>query len=175
MPPYGIVKCFLPIQTFPYWALPIWLCRLHKPFSPYLISCWIREHQTSPLFTLGCLKEVYVNDKLVDFLQAAKTRHKVRYIYLLQSSLWYIYQTARVCFGLKNIVIIHLGTSAYQLGHNFYKYVLYQTWSKCTYYNLHWRIILSSEIFPGVSRLSALSWRTPAHGHSEGSLQGKQV
>jgi len=25
----------------------------------------------------GCLKEVYVNDKLVDFLQAAKTRHKV--------------------------------------------------------------------------------------------------
>jgi len=25
----------------------------------------------------GCLKEVYVNDKLVDFLQAAKARHKV--------------------------------------------------------------------------------------------------
>jgi len=25
----------------------------------------------------GCLKEVYVNSKLVDFLQAAKTRHKV--------------------------------------------------------------------------------------------------
>ena len=29
------------------------------------------------MFTLGCLKEVYVNDKLVDFLQAAKNRHKV--------------------------------------------------------------------------------------------------
>jgi hypothetical protein len=25
----------------------------------------------------GCLKEVYVNDKLVDFLQAAKSRYKV--------------------------------------------------------------------------------------------------
>ena len=35
------------------------------------------ENTATNLFTLGCLKEVYVNSKLVDFLQAAKTRHKV--------------------------------------------------------------------------------------------------
>ena len=37
---------------------------------------WSVETSTN-LFILGCLKEVYVNDKLVDFLQAAKNRHKV--------------------------------------------------------------------------------------------------
>ena len=36
-----------------------------------------RTNSIYNLFTLGCLKEVYVNDKLVDFLQAAKNRHKV--------------------------------------------------------------------------------------------------
>jgi hypothetical protein len=43
----------------------------------------IREPQhwffpfTNPTCVAGCLKEVYVNDKLVDFLQAAKSRYKV--------------------------------------------------------------------------------------------------
>ena len=35
--------------------------------------------------------------------------------------------------------------------------------------------IFSTEIFSGVSRVSAVSWRAAAHGHCEGSLQGEQV
>ena len=42
-----------------------------------LSACLISRLASTSLFILGCLKEVYVNDKLVDFLQAAKTRHKV--------------------------------------------------------------------------------------------------
>ena len=50
---------------------------LHFTLLLSLSACVISRLASTSLFILGCLKEVYVNDKLVDFLQAAKTRHKV--------------------------------------------------------------------------------------------------
>ena len=62
------------------------LSNLHKPFGLILSDVGSEAARPELCLLSGCLKEVYVNDKLVDFLQAAKTRHKVRNMFTLYAT-----------------------------------------------------------------------------------------